>query len=127
MTFHAPEKYRVTEGRLGSDASFGNNGYFRVKLRRGRHEFFVNVIAGEGEGWEHVSVSRPHQTPDWEIMCAVKALFWDPEDAVMQLHPPKSDYVNFHPHCLHLWRPIGCAIPLPPSWMVGPKRIEEIP
>lgn len=41
---------------------------------------------------------------------------------VVASHPPVTDYVNFHPYCLHLWAPMdGIKIPLPPSWMVGPK------
>lgn len=54
-------------------------------------------------------------------MCQVKAIFWDKDDVVMQLHPAESEYVNFHKYCLHLWRPIGIAIPVPPTYMVGPK------
>jgi len=49
----------------------------------------------------------------------VKELFWDPEDTVMQLHPPRSEWVNNMPYCLHLWRPVGLAIPRPPNITVG--------
>lgn len=59
--------------------------------------------------------------PTWEEMCFVKSLFWDDNEAVMQLHPPKSDWVNNHPYCLHLWKPNNQQIPLPPSIMVGNK------
>jgi hypothetical protein len=52
-------------------------------------------------------------------MCAVKDLFWDHEDTVMQLHPPKSDWVSNHSFCLHMWRPVGIEIPRPPALMVG--------
>lgn len=31
-----------------------------------------------------------------------------------QLHPAKSEYVNIHPYCLHLWRPLEREIPMPP-------------
>lgn len=53
-------------------------------------------------------------------MCFIKDLFWDEDDTVIQFHPPRSEYVNCHPHCLHLWRPIGIEIATPPKWMVGP-------
>jgi hypothetical protein len=52
-------------------------------------------------------------------MCYVKRLCWDAEDVVMQLHPRESEYVNQHPHTLHLWRPIDAVIPEPPSIFVG--------
>ena len=116
MAFHAPNKFRVRTGRLASDESYGNSGAFIVKLKRGQS---VQVVAGDGLGWEHVSVSRTDRCPTWEEMCEVKALFWDDEDCVLQFHPPKSDYVNNHPYCLHLWRPVGVPIPRPPRVMVG--------
>lgn len=77
----------------------------------------------EGQAWEHVSVSvhRDKRTPTWEEMCFVKDLCWEAEECVVQYHPPRSDYVNFHPGVLHLWKPIGVEIPRPPSICVGPK------
>ena len=81
------------------------------------------MIASDGMGWDHVSVSLPDRCPTWEEMCKVKALFWDDEDAVMELHPTRSDWVNNHQFCLHLWRPQECSIPLPPALMVGVKEI----
>ncbi len=56
-------------------------------------------------------------------MCQVKSLFWSDDDCVMQLHPPKSEWVNNHSYCLHLWRPTDTAIQTPPSVMVGFKEI----
>jgi hypothetical protein len=75
----------------------------------------------EADGWEHVSVSTIRRPPNWQEMNWVKDIFWDEEEITMQLHPPKSAYVNHHPYCLHIWRPLNEAIPLPPVWMVGPK------
>lgn len=73
-------------------------------------------------GWEHVSVSvKDRRCPIWEEMCFVKKLFWEDEEEVMQLHPKASEYVNHHPYCLHLWRPIGSVIPTPPAVLIGPK------
>lgn len=34
--------------------------------------------------------------------------------AVTQFHPPKSEYINNYPYCLHLWKPIDTEIPHPP-------------
>ena len=52
-------------------------------------------------------------------MCAIKDMFFDHEETVMQLHPPVSEYVNIHPYCLHLWRPNnGRIIPRPPKEFV---------
>lgn len=78
------------------------------------------VIASCGEGWEHVSVSsiKGKGCPHWEEMCAVKELFFEPEEVVVQYHPAESRKINNHKGCLHLWRPIGQEIPMPPEWMV---------
>ena len=116
MTFHVPNKFRIREGRYGSDESYGNNGAFDVRLK---HKQIVQVIAGDGLGWEHVSVSRQDRCPTWDEMCQIKAMFWDEEDCVVQYHPPKSDYVNIHKNCLHLWRPTDGELPRPPKIMIG--------
>lgn len=121
MSFHAPNQYRIRNGRFRTDEGHGNNGAFFIPTRPGQTP--LKVIASDGEGWEHVSISLPDRCPSWAEMCRIKALFWDDEDAVMQLHPPRSDWVNNHQFCLHLWRPMQSAIPLPPSLMVGIKEI----
>lgn len=107
---------------LPSDKSLGNNGGFKIPLDK---DTTALVVASDGVGWEHVSVhikeSGVNETPTWEEMCEIKALFWGPEDCVIQYHPPKSEYVNNHEHCLHLWRPTEVQIPLPPSILTGTK------
>lgn len=125
--FKVPEKNRVKDGPLGSDYSYGDNGYFIIPSIDNSicHPSFFHVIASDGECWEHLSahirVNGEDRTPTWEEMCFIKGIFWDDEDVVMQLHPKKSEYVNNHPHVLHLWRPIGVEIPTPPSILVGVK------
>jgi len=116
MSFKVPERCRVREGLFGSDESYGNNGMFLVVYLGVEWK----IMAGDGDGWEHVSVSNPDVMPSWQVMNRIKDLCWGPEDCVMQLHPPHSDYVSFHPNCLHLWRPIGGGLPRPPTYMVGP-------
>lgn len=75
-----------------------------------------------GEPWEHVSVSLyGRQTcPAWPEMEWVRSLFWEDNETVVQFSPPRSVKVNFHPGCLHLWRPKSTVIPLPPTICVGP-------
>jgi hypothetical protein len=121
---HAPNKYRVRKGAFASDESDGNNGAFFIPHKLGKAP--LKVICSDGEGWEHVSVSLPARCPTWEEMCFVVRQFWDEGDCVMQLHPPRSEWVNNHPYCLHLWRPLGAAIPLPPSIMVGYRDLGNV-
>jgi hypothetical protein len=138
MTFRVPEPYRVGNGPLASDRGYGCNGAFIfnsvVPNRR------MMVIASDGEQWgasglvgipwEHVSVhcysGKRQFTPTWIEMCAVKDMFWDEEDVVIQFHPRKSDYVNNHANTLHLWRPVGIELPLPPTITVGVKELGTV-
>lgn len=114
-------KHRVRAGMYGSDDSFGFNGFFFIMIDGCR----VKCMASDGEGWQHVSVSledHPNTPPKWSVMCRVKDLFWEDDDCVIQFHPPKSDYVNNHNGCLHLWRCTdGREQPRPPSILVGIK------
>ena len=115
------EAGRVHEGRYGSDASYGMAGAFFVTGPNGMSLKIMSSGVDNEFGWEHVSVSCEHRAPNWPEMCFIKSLFWDDEECVVQFHPPRSDYVNHHPHCLHLWRPINATLPRPPSILVGPK------
>lgn len=100
----------TTHGDLGK-----GNGVFKVFV--GGKSFFV--IASNGGGWDHVSVSRKNKMPTWDEMCAIKDMFFDPEEVAVRYHPKKSEYVNNHPYCLHLWRPnCGQALATPPKLYV---------
>jgi hypothetical protein len=109
-----PNQYRVRTGLYGSDESYGNNGMFIVPFES--YEF--RIIASDGEGWEHVSLSLKNRTPNWKEMCFFKNMFWGEEETVIQFHPPKSEYVNNCETCLHLWKPRNHEIMLPPSILV---------
>lgn len=120
------ESGRVRDGSWGSGQSDGLNGMF---LLVGPTCTELGIIASDGrgpeaQGWEHVSVSCPGRSrmPNWVEMCFVKDLFWEPEETVVQFHPAKSEYVNYHPGTLHMWRNIVSPISTPPSILVGPKK-----
>lgn len=119
MSFHVPHVYRVRKGALASDDSVGNCGAFFIPNGAGQTP--LAVIASDGDGWERVSVSLPTRCPTWDEMCRVRHIFWDKDDCVVQFHPPENEYVNYHPYCLHLWRPVGIELPRPPSYMIGPQ------
>jgi hypothetical protein len=108
-------------GRIAGRRSYGPYGYFRIMGPCGCELWILSSGADypEVEGWEHVSVSRQRHPPNWEEMCFVKDLLWDAEEVVVQFHPRRSQYVNVHPNCLHLWRHVG-GFPEPPAILVGP-------
>ena len=79
-----------------------------------------SLVFSWGGGWEHVSI-MPYDsriTPSWDDMCKLKNMFWKEDEAVVQIHPRKQDYVNRAKNCLHLWKPIEQELPLPPKLYV---------
>jgi hypothetical protein len=119
------ERYRFRAGPLESPA-LADYGAFE---RPGPCGADLKIIASPGDAnenipWEHVSVSCRNRCPNWTEMSYVKDLFWDEEETVIQLHPPRSQWINNHPYVLHLWKPIGLEIPLPPSIAVGYKELN---
>ena len=83
-----------------------------------------SVICSTGAGWEHVSVApyKKRVVPEWEDMCKIKDIFWKDDETVIQIHPPKTEYVNNVPNCLHLWRCTYKEMVLPPSILVGVRK-----
>jgi hypothetical protein len=120
----AIEHHRVKEGRLASSNLDGPNGAFHFKC----NGVVLRVIVGCGMGWDHVSVSvvNKKRCPTWKEMHYIKRIFWADNEAVMQLHPPASVYVNNHPGVLHMWKPQGIDIPLPPEICVGFKQLGNL-
>jgi len=115
------EKGRVATGTYatGRGEPFGA---FFLKHPAGEH---LKVVASDGSywaehglpgpPWEHVSVSHRDRCPTWAEMCFVKDLFFGPDEWVVQFHPARADYVDHHPHALHLWRVVGVEFPRPPK------------
>jgi hypothetical protein len=124
-------RFRERHPTLGRSSSGTMCGYFEVPF----HGVLLRVISsGESCGdqaaeiWEHVSVSLPGRCPTWPEMCHIKDLFWTQQETAIQFHPHASEYVNFHPFCLHLWRNPVTDHPLPPTICVGPTKfgIEKL-
>lgn len=132
---------KIEKYRLGGPAGT-NCGAFMIS-RAGKPD--LRIIAGVGMGWDHVSVSTENRCPTWEETELVRTLFFRDDETVMQLSVPRAQHINFHPYCLHMWRPQTedeieaqkkewlahgepwidefvrpQPIPLPPAIMVGP-------
>lgn len=135
-SFKVPEQFRLRQGEMGSDESFGNNGYFIIPWQPQQGYLYKNVqvvlacIASDctqpdAKGfprWEHVSVHAQAGNmilmPSWPQMEAIRVLFWGAESTVMQLHVPRSQWIDCHPATLHLWVPKDWDIILPPREFV---------
>lgn len=123
-----PEQFRWKNAPGGYNSSEGDAfGMFQIPGRHANGRI-SRIIATDGTetGWEHVSVSIEdvNKCPLWPEMAIVKDLFWDDEECVVQFHPPKSEYVNNHAGCLHLWKCVNQNFPLPDSIMVGIKQLN---
>ena len=103
---------------IGKESFDGFSGMIQLPRWQG------TIIGSWGGGWEHISVSpfRKSLIPLWEDMTMLKDLFFYEDEAVIQVHPPKAEYVNFMPNCLHLWRCKYKPMVLPPSCFVGLKK-----
>lgn len=104
------------EKRMGGR---GNDlgGCFKIKSER--DGTVLSVMAGSGNGWDHVSISTERRCPVWLEMEQIKRLFFKDDEIAFQLHVPPKSHISVHPYCLHLWRPHEGEIPMPPEWMVA--------
>lgn len=106
---------KMIAATITEEGDDGLSGIYETGGKRFRYVFSY------GGGWEHCSVSiKGHKRcPTWEEMCMFKDIFWLEDETVIQIHPAKSQYVNTHKYCLHLWKPIDKEIPKPPKSFVG--------
>lgn len=94
------------------------NGFFRLPHPKGFG--FYLVLASDGWGWDHVSISlidnlgrSIDRTLNWEEMEEIKKIFFKDDEDVVEFHPREEDYINEHPYVLHLWRPNLVLMPTP--------------
>jgi len=126
------ERDRITSGDYGTEPGSGPQGKFYLSGPLGTR---LCVVASDARDWdecglpeprwEHVSVSTERRCPTWKEMEFVRDCFFEPDETVLQFSVPRAAHLNHHPYCLHLWRPIGIEIPMPPPITVAPKDAEE--
>jgi len=114
------ENYREIKGEWGTKQGV-NYGLFFIESPCVKNQKLQVICAPMDSEWQHVSVSLPNRCPNWVEMSFIKDLFWSDEETVMQFHPKKSEYINNHPYCLHLWRKRGENFKLPPSILIDIK------
>lgn len=125
-------KHRYTEASNESDIyclpenqttdADGFKGFFRFEI----DEEIVRCLATSDKGWQHVTVHIVGQDepPTWKFLCQVKDLFWEPDDWVLQIHPPKNSKVHYQKGYAHLWRSISEIQPLPDE-LTSPSPMEK--
>lgn len=70
-------------------------------------------VEQDGRRWLHLSVASPDWLPKYETLVEVKELFIGRERKAIQVFPPRSQHVNQHPNCIHLWHCVEAEDPLP--------------
>lgn len=119
MDFEKLNKFRVKSG-MWSSHDTDEHGLFFIKTMKGD---VLKVLSSgwSNRDWYHVSVSLPNRCPTWSEMCMIKDLFFGDVVAI-QFHPKKSEYINNHPYCLHLWANMNEQIKTPHHSLVGIKQ-----
>lgn len=105
----------------------GEEGFFGTYVDPFSRKIY-SIVFSWGMDWEHLSVNPIHErkTPTWELMCRLKDIFWKEDEACVEYHPVKDDYVNNMPFCLHIWKPSKEKLPTPPAIMVGIKELGDL-
>ena len=83
--------------KLGSDGGF-------YKSRNGLAVIISCCVESDGKNWVHLSVSRKNSIPTWGELVDVKEIFLGKNAVAIQVLPPRSEWVNVHPFCLHLYQ-----------------------
>lgn len=63
------------------------------------------VIISKDAGLWHMSMSRKDRLPNYDEMKTARYQFFPDLDYMIQIFPPKQDFVNVYQFCLHLWEP----------------------
>ena len=112
----------------GNLLEYGDDGC-RFLVRIPNTEDALCCIASWGGKWDHVSIhamrmpqdihgcdpGAQDDAPTWDEMCLVKEICFMPNEWAIQYHPAHEDYVNHHPHTLHIWKPQTKSLPKPPK------------
>lgn len=76
----------------------------RLFIRFNRLRVIVSdAVMDDGNMWRHVSMSHKNKLPSYKEMCLVKKIFIGDDRKAIQVFPAKSEHVNIHPYCLHLY------------------------
>lgn len=60
------------------------------------------LIEADGKTWLHASISG-RKLPTYEDLSMLKRVWIGDDVTAYQVFPPRSQHVNIHENCLHLW------------------------
>jgi len=76
-----------------------------------------NVLVSNDGGLWHLSISRKDRLPNYDEVKYARYAYLPDDITVAQLFPPKTDFVNMHQFCLHLWE-----LAAPELWLPSPPK-----
>ncbi len=94
---------------LGWSENFG----MRYKKKNGLAVIVTVSYEDDEKLWMHISLSYPNKLPKWKEVVECKELFGCQETLAVQVIPPRSEYVNYHPFCLNIFVLLDGERPLP--------------
>lgn len=68
-----------------------------------RESVLMTVGLHDGKRWIHFSMAHPSRVPHFVELRDFKRHFLGDERKAILVLPPKAEYVNIHPFCLHLF------------------------
>lgn len=103
VTAAVPEKFWVKSRLTQNTTVFGWGSLRIIKT--------LDNVAGEM--WIHLSVSCRNRYPSWDELLDVRYKFFPNDVEVIQIFPPKGDYISEHKYTFHLWHcPTRDVLPL---------------
>jgi hypothetical protein len=63
----------------------------------------LSVITSIDGGFRHLSVAHPIRYPTWAEIMRLRHWYFPAEMEVVMVLARRSEYVNVHPNCFHLW------------------------
>jgi hypothetical protein len=104
---------RTLQANVRLDSEYANGAWYTVRLDNVRLRAILATESVDGQLWAHLSVSAqvPARIPTWGELRWHKEYFLGDRKAI-QVLPPRAEFVNHHPHVLHLFVPLETD-PLP--------------
>jgi hypothetical protein len=62
-----------------------------------------HIIVSREQGRWHMSISHNERYPSWDEIHEARYELLPEERTFAMILPPKSEYVNLHHNCFHLW------------------------
>jgi len=69
-------------------------------FKYGECAVFISIDGGR---W-HMSISHHNRLPTYEELKGARYKLLDDNLNMAMIFPPKAEFVNVHPYCLHLWQ-----------------------